>query len=261
MDSKQERSLFLLRPCCSCVSPVRSLGGILSICATPQQTQLNVFLFFVIFRLRCLLATAVLCVNKITPPAPMTLPQDADEEPQNESLAACASPQKASAHLPPRYQRQCKHSCRWVQLHPRHPSGAVWGFSKRLRALSGSLLKERQRIQWKEKEWGSWQRGLRWPGGKSSLMPVRVWASSELMKPTGGTANFSWNHLSGLANLSRLLRPEPVFLALLSLPDISTERDGTRRWQWEQKGILCPADLRSRGWFQPVPYMRRLFDP
>lgn len=83
--------------------------------------------------------------------------------------------------------------------------------SKRLRALSGSLLKERQRIQCKGREkWGSWQRGLRWPGGKSSLMPVRVWASWELMKPTGSTANFSWNHLSGLANLSRLLRPPPV---------------------------------------------------
>lgn len=130
-----------------------------------------------------------------------------------------------------------------------------------LRALNGSLLKERQRIWCKEKSEGARQRGLHWPGGKSSPMPVRVWASSELMKPTGSTANFSWNHLSGLANLSQLLGLSLWFLALPSLPDISTERDGTRRWQWEQKGILCPADLRSSGWFQPVSYIWRLFDP
>lgn len=133
--------------------------------------------------------------------------------------------------------------------------------SKWLRALNGSLLKERQRIWCKEKSEGARQRGLHWPGGKSSPTPVRVWASSELMKPTGSTANFSWNHLSGLANLSRLLGLSLWFLALPSLPDISTERDGTRRWQWEQKGILCPADLRSSGWFQPVSYIWRLFDP
>lgn len=101
MEFKQEKCPFLLRPCRSCVSPDRSLGGILSICATPQQTQLNVFLFSFIFRLCRLLATAVLCVNKITPPAPMTLQQDVDEEPQSDShqIFATLSPQKASARL------------------------------------------------------------------------------------------------------------------------------------------------------------------
>lgn len=85
------------------------------------------------------------------------------------------------------------------------------------------------------------------------------------MEPTGSTANFSWNHLSGLANLSRLLGPSPWFLALPRLPppltDIATKREGTRRWQWEQKGILCPADLRSTGRFQPVSHIWILFDP
>lgn len=38
------------------------------------------------------------------------------------------------------------------------------------------------------------------------------------MEPTGSTANFSWNHLSGLANLSRLLGLSPWFLALCCLP-------------------------------------------
>lgn len=49
------------------------------------------------------------------------------------------------------------------------------------------------------------------PGGECSPMLVRVWVSSELMKPTGSTANFSWNHLSGLANLPRLLSLSPPF--------------------------------------------------
>lgn len=64
------------------------------------------------------------------------------------------------------------------------------------------------------------QRGLldSWARGKSSPTLVRVWASPELMEPTGSTANFSWNHLSGLANLSRLLGLSPWFLALCCLP-------------------------------------------
>lgn len=63
-------------------------------------------------------------------------------------------------------------------------------------------------------------RGLLDVGGgeESSPMLVRVWGSSELMEPTGSTANFSWNHLSGLANLSRLLSLSPCFLALHYFP-------------------------------------------
>lgn len=86
-----------------------------------------------------------------------------------------------------------------------------------MRALIGAMCCKmwRERRGWggrrKERERAR-QRGLldRGPGGKSSPMLVRVWASSELMEPTGSTANFSWNHLSGLANLSRLLGPQPL---------------------------------------------------
>lgn len=53
------------------------------------------------------------------------------------------------------------------------------------------------------RRWGGASRQRPW--GESSPMLVRVWASSELMEPTGCTANLSWNHLSGLANLPRLL--------------------------------------------------------
>lgn len=49
------------------------------------------------------------------------------------------------------------------------------------------------------------------------------------MKPTGGAANFSGNHLSGLANSWRLLGPAPVVSGSVSLLDTCTERDGTRR--------------------------------
>lgn len=85
-----------------------------------------------------------------------------------------------------------------------------------MRALIGAMccknVARKERIGWKEERERARQRGLldRGPGGKSSPMLVRVWASSELMEPTGSTANFSWNHLSGLANLSRLLGPQPL---------------------------------------------------
>lgn len=117
---------YVLRPCCSRVSLVRSPGGILSICATPEQIRLNVFLFCFIFRLCRLSATAVLCVVQLTPPAPLTLQQCVEEEPQNNSrqifrmLTACVSPQNASKHLPQVYQPRLKCSCRRPQL---------WGYS------------------------------------------------------------------------------------------------------------------------------------
>ncbi len=50
---------------------------------------------------------------------------------------------------------------------------------------------------------------------ESCPMLVRVSGSWELMEPTGSMANFSWNHLSGLANLS--LTPWPPH-SLSSLP-------------------------------------------
>lgn len=48
-------------------------------------------------------------------------------------------------------------------------------------------------------------------------MLVRVSGSWELMEPTGSIANFSWNHLSGLANLSLTPWSPPPIPSHLSL--------------------------------------------
>lgn len=75
-------------------------------------------------------------------------------------------------------------------------------------------------------------------------MLVRVWASSELMEPTGSTANFSWNHLSGLVNLSMLLGLSPWFLALPPPPP-SPPRYIHKAWRYQE------VTVGTEGYFVP----------
>lgn len=113
--------------------------------------------------------------------------------------------------------------------------------------------------------------------GESCPMLVRVSGSWELMEPTGSMANFSWNHLSGLANLSLtpwsppfpLISPPlfiPPSLAAPICPHSVKVPGGDRR----NRRVFCAQLTQSAqsiynlpfkrwGFFDPAPWTRNQF--
>lgn len=115
--------------------------------------------------------------------------------------------------------------------------------------------------------------------GESWPMLVRVSGSWELMEPTGSMANFSWNHLSGLANLSLtpwfppfplISPPSPRFippsLTAPVCPHSVKVPGGDRR----NRRVFCAQLTQSAqsiynlpfkrwGFFDPTPWTRNQF--